>query len=174
MARPEKIAKVEELRQMFLEHPAVFFTDFSGLNVEEINQLRFTLRDLGAEYKVIKNTLTLLAIKDSDYEPLSKFMVGPVAAAFTAGDPIAIAKELAAFSRDKEELKIKGGYMEGKVLEAAEVRRIATLPSRDVLLAKMTGSLKAPIYKLHSVLSGPARKLVYALAAVADSKSEAA
>jgi large subunit ribosomal protein L10 len=165
---------VEELRQMFLGHSAVFFTDFSGLNVEEINQLRFSLRDQGAEYRVIKNTLTLLAIKDSDYEPVSKFMVGPVAAAFTEGDTMAIAKELVAFARNNDELKIKGGYMEGKVLEAADVRSLATLPSREVLLAKMTGSLKAPIYNLNNVLSGPVRKLVYALAAVADTKSEAA
>lgn len=174
MARPEKIAKVEEIRKKFLDHPTIFFTDFSGLNVEEINQLRFSLRDLGAEYRVIKNTLTLLAIKDTDYEPMSRFMVGPVAAAFIEGDPMAIAKELVAFARVNDELKIKGGFMEGNVLEAAEVRSLAILPSRDVLLTKVAGSLKAPINNLYNVLSGPARKLVYALAAVADLKSEAA
>jgi large subunit ribosomal protein L10 len=174
MAKPEKTAKVEEIRRMFLEHQVIFLTDFSGLTVEEINNLRFLLRDMGAEYHVLKNTLTLLAIKDTEYEGMSRLMTGPVAAAFIAGDPMAVAKELIAFVRSKQKLEIKGGFMEGKVLEAVDVRSIATLPSREVLLAKVSGALKSPIYNLHSVLSGPCRKLVYALQAVADSKSEAA
>ena len=87
---------------------------------------------------------------------------------------MAVAKELVTFARSNDELKITGGFMEGKVMEAADVRSLATLPSREVLLAKLTGSLKSPIHNLHNVLSGPARKLVYALSAVADSKSEAA
>ncbi|MEW6553393.1 MAG: 50S ribosomal protein L10 [Actinomycetota bacterium] len=174
MARAEKIARVEEIRKMFLDHQVIFLTDFSGLNVEEINNLRFHLRDLGAEYRVLKNTLTLLAIRDTGYEGMSSLLVGPVAAAFCAGDPMVVAKELVAFLRNNQKLEIKGGFMEGKVLEAADVRSLALLPSREVLLAKVSGALKSPIYGLHNVLAGPCRKLVYALQAVADSKSEAA
>ena len=174
MARPEKTAKVEEIRQRFLEHQVIFLADFSGLTVEEINSLRFLLRDIGAEYRVLKNTLTLLAIKDTDYEEMGRLVVGPVAAAFTAGDPMAVAKELIAYARTNPKLEIKGGFMEGRVLEPADVRSLALLPSREVLLAKVTGALKSPIYSLHNVLSGPCRKLVYALQAVAESKSEAA
>lgn len=174
MARPEKTAKVEEIKQRFLGHQVIFFTDFTGLTVEEINHLRFVLRDLGAEYHVLKNTLTLLAVKDTEYEQIGKFMVGPVAAAFTAGDPMEVAKELISFSRANKELKIKGGFMEGKVLEAVDVRSLATLPSREVLLARIAGGFKAPINGLYNVLSGPSRKLVYALQAVAAEKSEAA
>ncbi len=174
MARADKIARVEEIRRMFQEHEVIFLTDFSGLNVEEINGLRFQLRDIGAEYRVLKNTLTLLAIKDTDREGMSEMMMGPVAAAFVSGDPMAVAKELTTFARTSQKLEIKGGYMEGKVLKAADIRSIATLPSREVLLARVSGALKSPIYNLHNVLAGPCRKLVYALQAVADAKSEAA
>lgn len=174
MAKPEKIAKVEEIKGRFLGHEVVLLTDFSGLTVEEINGLRFQLRDIGAEYRVLKNTLTLLAIKDTAYEEMGQFMQGPVAAAFVAGDPMAVAKELVNYSRANPDLVIKGGFMEGKILQAADIRNLATMPSREVLLAKVTGALKSPIYGLHNVLSGPCRKLVYALQAVSETKSEAA
>jgi len=174
MAKPEKVARVEEIKRIFLEHQVIFLTDFSGLTVEEINNLRFKLRDMGAEYRVLKNTLTLLAIAGTDYDSMGGLITGPVAAAFVSGDPMAVAKELIAFSRTSQKLDIKGGFMEGKVLGAADVRSIATLPSREVLLAKVGGSLKSPLYNLHNVLAGPCRKLVYALQAVADARSEAA
>jgi len=174
MAKPEKIAKVEEIKERFLGHEVVLLTDFSGLTVDQINSLRFQLRDIGADYRVLKNTLTLLAIKDTAYEGMGTFMEGPVAAAFVAGDPMAVAKELVNYSRTNSNLVIKGGYMEGKILEAAEIRNLATLPSREVLLAKITGAFKSPIYNLYNVLSGPCRKLVYTLQAVSETKSEAA
>jgi large subunit ribosomal protein L10 len=174
MARPEKVAKVEEIKERFLGHQVIFLTDFTGMTVDEINGLRFSLREKGAEYRVLKNTLTLLAIKDTEYEPLGEYILGPVAAAFTSGDPMTVAKELVATARVNQNLKIKGGYMEGRLLDAAAIRGIATLPPREILLARVVGSMKSPLYSLHSVLSGPYRKLVYALQAVADSKSEAA
>ncbi len=174
MARPEKVAKVEDIRQRFLAHQVIFFTDFSGLGVEEISRLRSRLREKGAEYRVLKNTLTLLAIKGTEYEVLKDTIVGPVAAVFTHGDPMEVARELIAYARKNPNLKIKGGYMEGKALEAAEVRSIATLPSREILLARLAGALQGPIYLLHGALSGPYRKLAYALRAVAESRSEAA
>ena len=174
MARPEKTAKVESIKEKFLDHKEIFLTDFSGLKVDEINSLRFRLRDLEADYRVLKNTLTLLAIKDTEYEDMSEFMEGPVAAAFVMGDPMAVAKELVSYARTNPNLGIKGGFMEGKILKVSEVRSLATLPSREVLLAKIAGAFRTPIYNLHSVLSGPYRKLVYALHAVAESKPEAA
>jgi len=174
MAKPEKIAKVEEIKERFLGHEVILLTDFSGLKVDEINSLRFQLRDIGAEYRVLKNTLTLLAIKDTVYEEVGTFMEGPVAAAFVTGDPMAVAKELVGYARTNPNLVIKGGFMEGKVLKAADIRNLATLPSREVLLAKIAGALKSPVYGLHNVLSGPCRKLVYALQAVSETKSEAA
>ncbi len=174
MARPEKVARMQSIRQSFLDNPVVFLTDFAGLSVEEISDLRSSLREKGADYKVLKNTLTLLAIKDTDYEGLSQFIVGPVAAAFTSGDAMAIAKELVTYSRHNPKLKLKAGYMEGRVLDANAVRGVATLPSREVLLSRVVGSMQSPIYSLHSVLSGPYRKLTYALKSIADSKSQAA
>jgi large subunit ribosomal protein L10 len=174
MARPEKVARVESIKQSFLANDIVFLTDFSGLSVEDISDLRSSLREKGAEYKVLKNTLTLLAIKDTDYEGLAPFIVGPVAAAFTSGDAMTVAKELVGFARQNPNLKLKAGYMEGRVLDANSVRGIATLPPREILLARVVGSISSPIYSLHSVLSGPYRKLAYVLRSIADSKSEAA
>jgi large subunit ribosomal protein L10 len=174
MARAEKIARMESIRENFLNNPVVFLTDFTGLTVEEISDLRASLREKGAEYRVLKNTLTLLAIKDTDYEGLAPFITGPVAAAFTAEDAMAIARELVTYSRQNPKLKLKAGYMEGRILDANAVRGVATLPAREVLLARVVGSLQSPIYSLHSVLSGPYRKLTYALKSIADAKTEAA
>ena len=174
MPRADKVAKVKWIKDKFTSHEVIFLTDFTGLTVDEINGLRFSLREKGADYRVLKNTLSLLAIKDTDYEVLEKYFEGPVAAAFTSGDPIQVAKELVTFSRGNPNLEIKGAYMEGRVLEPKEIKSIATLPSREILLAKVVGALSSPISGLHSVLSGPCRKLVYALSAVAEKKSEAA
>ncbi len=174
MAKQEKVAKVEEIRRRFLDNRFVFLTDFTGLTVDEISRLRHGLRAKGADYRVLKNTLTLLAIRGTDFEPLERLIVGPLGAAFGADDPVTVARELAAFARENPNLKIKGGFLEGKVLEAEEARSVATLPPREVLLARITGSLQSPLYGLHGVLSGPCRKLAYALRAVADAKSQAA
>ncbi len=174
MARPDKVAKVEAIRERFLSHEVVFLADFTGLTAQEINELRFKLRDMGTELRVLKNTLTLLAIRDTEYEAMGELLAGPVAAAFVAGDPMAVAKELVAYSRANPRFVLKGGFMEGRALGDAEVRSLATLPSREVLLARVAGSFKAPLYGLCGVLSGPYRKLVYALRAVAEARSEAA
>jgi large subunit ribosomal protein L10 len=174
MARPEKIARVEETKKRFTGNQVVFLTDFTGLSVDEINNLRFSLRDKGADYRVLKNTLTQLAIKGTDFEPLGELMVGPIAAAFTSEDPMVVAKELVSYAKENPNLKIRGAFIEGKVLNAASVRSLATLPSSEVLMARMVGAFRSPFYRLHNVLSGPYRGLVYALQALADSKTEAA
>lgn len=174
MPREDKIARVEEMRNRFLSSRFIFLTDFTGLKAQEINELRFKLREKGGEYRVLKNTLALLAIRDTEYQPLEELLVGPVGAVFGSEDPVAVAKELAAYARENPNLKMKGGYLEGKVLDANEVRSIALLPPREVLLGRLVGSLKGSLYGLHSVLSGPYRKLVYALQAVAEERSKAA
>lgn len=174
MPRADKVAKVNWIREKFAAHPVVFLTDFKGLTVDEINGLRFSLRDKGADYRVLKNTLALLAIKDTDYQSLERFFEGPVAAAFTSGDPIQVARGLVNYSRKNPNLKIKGGYMEGRVLEPQQIKDIAVLASREALIAKLVGTLGSPISGLHGALSGITRKLVYTLSAVAGSKSEAA
>lgn len=174
MPREEKIAKVEEIRNRFLSSSFVFLTDFTGLKAEEINALRFQLREKGGEYRVLKNTLALLAIRDTEFQPLGELLVGPVGAVFGSQDPVAVARELAAYARENPNLKMKGGFLEGRLLDASEVRSIALLPPREVLLGRLVGSLKGSIYGLHGVLSGPYRKLVYALRAVAEEKSKVA
>lgn len=174
MPREEKIARVEEMRNRFLSSRFIFLTDFTGLKAEEMNALRFKLREKGGEYRVLKNTLALLAIRDTEYQSLGELLVGPVGAVFGSEDPVAVAKELAAYARENPNLKVKGGFLEGRLLDAAEVRSLALLPPREVLLGRLVGSLKGSLYGLHGVLSGPYRKLVYALRAVAEEKSKAA
>jgi large subunit ribosomal protein L10 len=173
MPRPEKVELVEELREKFSSYQAIFLTDFTGLKVEEMNRLRSRIKQLGGEYRVLKNTLARRALEGTPCQEMERFFVGPVAAAFAGEDPVAVAKELLAFSREYPNLRFKGGFLQGKVLEPAQVREVANLPSREVLLARLVGSLKSPIYQLVGVLSGPYRKLVYALSAVAE-KREAA
>lgn len=174
MARKDKIARVEEIRNRFLSNRFVFLTDFTGLSAEEINNLRFNLREKDGEYRVLKNTLALLAIRGTEYEPVGELLVGPVGAVFGSEDPVTVAKELVAYARENPNLKLKGGYLEGKLLDAAELRAIATLPPREALLGRLVGSLKGTLYGLHGVLSGPYRRLVYALQAVVEEKSRAA
>lgn len=174
MPREDKIARVEEMRGRFLSSRFIFLTDFTGLKAEEINALRFRLREKGGEYRVLKNTMARLAIQDTEYQNLGAMLVGPVGAVFGSEGVVEVAKELAAYARENPNLVLKGGWLEGKLLDASEVRSIALLPTREVLLGKLVGSLKGPLYGLHSVLSGPYRKLVYALRAVADERSRAA
>jgi large subunit ribosomal protein L10 len=174
MPRPDKEAKVQMLREKFTGHTVIYFTDFTGLKVDEINSLRKRLGEAGAEYRVLKNTLARLALSGTDREEMAELLVGPVAAAFVSGDPVGVAKVLVDFSKEYPDLKLKGGYLEGRMISAADLRSVASLPPREVLLAKFMGALRSPLFGLHQVLSGPCRKLVFALQAVGEKKAQAA
>lgn len=168
--KPEKVKAVEEIREKFEKATAVVLTDYRGLNVASITELRKKLREQGVEFKVIKNTLTSIALRDFDYN-LDEYLKGPTAAAFSYGDPVAPAKVLVEFAKNHKELEIKAGVVEGKVIDKEKVVDLSKLPSREELVAKAVGSIQAPLYGIVSVLQGPLRALVYTLQAIQDKKA---
>jgi len=142
MARPDKAAAVAELTEDFRTANATVLTEYRGLSVGAMKQLR---RALGADtkYSVVKNTLTKIAAKDAGVEIAPELLAGPSAVAFIKGDPIDAAKSLRDFQKENPLLIIKGGIFEGKNVSVAEIMKLADLESREVLLAKLAGAMKA-------------------------------
>jgi len=163
MARPEKVSEVEVLKERLRRARAVVLTDFRGLTVGEINQLRGKLREAGVEYKVVKNRLMLIAAREAGIQGLEAYLEGPTAAAFGYSDPVVPAKIIQDFIRQMRKLEAKGGVMERRAVTAQEVRLLADLPPRGVLLALVAGGMRAPLYGLANVLAGVPRSLVYVL-----------
>ena len=168
--RPEKRAIVEDVKDKLSRAKGVVLTEYRGLNVEQLSDLRRKLRAQGVEYHVLKNTLVRRAVDEIGMEDLEPYLVGPTAIAFGYDDAVAPAKVLMEFTRGVKNFVIKAGVVEGKVFDASGVRSIATLPSREVLLAKVVGGFQAPISGLVFVLNGPIQKLAMALAQIAQQK----
>ena len=154
MARNNKTAVIDELSKLFSDSSAAVLTEYRGLSVAQLTQLR---RSLGSEttYAVVKNTLTKRAAAQAGIDGLDDQFVGPSAIAFIGGDPVEAAKGLRAFAKDHEALVIKAGYMDGRVLTAAEVGKLADLESREVLLAKLAGAMKASMSQAASLFNAP-------------------
>ena len=140
-----KKVKVAEIKEKFDKAQSAVVVDYRGLTVEEVTELRDKFREVGVEYKVYKNNLMKLAIKGSDFEPLSGDLVGPNAVAFSYDDPVTPAKVIKDFAKDHENLELKAGVVQGLYCDIAKITEIADIPSREVLLAKLLGSFKAPI-----------------------------
>lgn len=166
MTRAEKEALVQQLAEKLQRAEAVVLADFRGLNVAATNDLRARLRQQGVEYRVIKNTLIRRAAAQAGIEGLDGLLEGPTALAFGYDDPVVPARELARFAKDFNQLQIKGGILQGRVIDSKEIQRIAELPSRDELLAKVVGGMQAPLYGLVGVLSATLRSFVYAVDAL--------
>jgi len=162
MARPEKEKLVEELTQRLSDSQISILTGYLGLNVQAMTDLRNQLRKAGVDYRVFKNTLARIAAKGTSLEDVLPYIEGPTGYAFS-NDPVASAKVLVDFSRTNPNMKIKCAVLKGKVVEGTRVAAIATLPPREVPLAQLLGQMNAPITGLVNVLSGPIRKLVYAV-----------
>lgn len=171
MKSMSKADTVESLRQTIEAQKGAVVTEFKGLTVAEITSLRKKLREVNAEFRVVKNTLISLAAKDTEFSRLDEYFKGPTAVAFTYGDPVALAKAMKTFASTSPKVTLKAGYLDGKALNAKDVEALADVPSREVLLGRLVGSLASPITGLVRVLSGPQRKLVYALEAVKSQKS---
>jgi large subunit ribosomal protein L10 len=154
MARPDKAAAVAELADEFRSSNAAVLTEYSGLSVAELQELRRSLGE-SAKYAVVKNTLTKIAVKDAGVEELTELLVGPSAIAFVKGDPVEAAKGLRDFARAHPFLVIKGGVLDGKPLTAEEIRKLADLESREVLLARLAGAMKAGPQQAASLFVAP-------------------
>jgi len=157
MARTDKAAVLENLEAGFRESNAALLTEYRGLTVAQLKQLRRTLAGQ-AEYAVVKNTLTKIAAKRAGVEGLDDLLEGPSAIAFVQGDAIAVAKSLKAFSKEFPLLVIKGGIFDGKVLTADDIKKLADLESREVLLAKLAGAMQASLAKAAALFQAPLSK----------------
>src|SRR6185437_14753773 len=146
MPRPDKVTDVAELTEHFRSSNAAVLTEYRGLTVSQLTQLR---RNLGAttQYAVVKNTLSKIAVRDAGLEQLESLLQGPSAIAFVKGDPVEAAKSLRDFARANPLLVIKGGVLDGKLISAGELSKIADLESREVLLAKVAGAANAAMAK---------------------------
>jgi len=173
MATPDKVATVKELAENFRGSNAVLITEYRGLTVSQLAALRGKLRGT-ATYSVAKNTLTALAAKDAGVEGLEDLFVGPTAIAFVTGDPVEAAKGLKAFAKENDKLVIKGGVLEGKVISADEVRKLADLESREVLLAKAAGAMKASLFGAAYLFQAPLSKAVRTVDALREKQDSAA
>jgi len=170
MARPDKAAAVAELVDSFQESTGAVLTEYRGLTVKQLQDLRRALGE-NANYAVVKNTLTQIAAKEAGVEGFDDLLLGPTAIAFINGDVVEAAKGLRDFAKANPALVIKGGYLEGNVLDAKEIGRLADLESRDVLLAKMAGAMLASLSQAVYLLNAPlaqAARLAGALQAKAE------
>jgi len=166
--RPEKVAVVAEVREYFAASNAVLLTDYRGMSVKALGELRRALRPAGAEYKVYKNTLVRRAAAEEGINGADALLTGPTAIAFVTGDAAAVAKALRDFARTNPALVVKGGVLGTKVLDAAQVTALADLPSREVLLAQIAGAFQAPLVKTAGLLQALPRNFAYGLKALID------
>jgi len=160
MARPEKVAAVESIAEVFNEARSVVLNDFTGLDVEKVSQLRKLCRENNIEYRVVKNTLAKLGVKETDAAELEEYFEGPTALAISRSSENEAAKVLADFAKDHQLPKFKAGYVNGNVIDATAVLGLSKLPSRDELLSKVLSGLMGPGNGLVGVLQGPLRNLV--------------
>lgn len=173
MATPDKVAAVKELADQFRDSEAVIITEYRGLSVPQLAELRTKLRG-AATFKVAKNTLAALAAKDAGVEGLDDLFVGPTAIAFVTGDPVEAAKGLKDFSKDNKALVLKGGVLEGNVLSAEEVNKLADLESREVLLAMAAGAFKASLFGAAYLFQAPLAQAARAVDALRAKQEDAA
>jgi large subunit ribosomal protein L10 len=171
MPTAKKEATIEELREQIAGAKNLFFTNYQGLTVEQITKLRNELRKDGSTYGVVKNTLFKRAAGDELASQLDAVLAGPTGVVFAGDDPVAPAKALKTFSDTTKPVGVKAAYIDGKLVDAAQVQALAALPPKLELLARLVGSLKSPLQGLVMVLSGNQSGLVRVLNAIRESKS---
>lgn len=169
----EKKKIVENLQERFSKSAIVIITDYKGLDVATINELRGKLREENVEFQVVKNTLLTRASADTDVDLIKEHFRGPSAVALSYDDPIAPAKIIMDFAKDHKALEVKVGVMSGKTLDAGQIKALSTLPSREELLAKLLSVLNGVPTSLVRTLSEIPKKMIYVLMAVKDQKEAA-
>lgn len=171
MNKQNKQQVVTEMHEKLAKAKAVFLADFRGMSVEKATTLRNDLRGAEVEYKVVKNTLLELASAETEAAMLAPHFKGPTAVALTYSDPVAAAKVLAKYAKDQTAaFVLKGGVLSGKIITAAEIQALSELPSREVLIAKMLGSMNAPATNFVGVLAAIPGSFVRALDAIRQQK----
>lgn len=169
----QKKELVEELREKFLASKIVVLTDYKGLNVVRLNDLRRKLKAAGITYKVVKNTLLIRAVENTDAAGLKDHFTGPTAIAMGFDDPVSPAKILTEFAKENDKLKIRAGALGAKMLDAEAIKSLSALPSRDVLLGQLLSVMNAVPTSLVRALNNAPQRLLYALQAIKDQKEAA-
>ena len=167
-----KTQLVEEIKEKIENAQSIVIVNYRGLNVSEVTELRANFREAGVDYKVYKNTMMRRAFAELGFSELDEILKGPSAVAFSMEDAVAGAKVASNFSADHEKLEIKSGIVDGKIISVEEVKDLAKLPSREVLVAQVLGGLNAPIQGLANVLTGNLKGLAVVLQAIADKKEQ--
>ena len=168
--RPDKVAVVNEVRDRLEASDGALLTEYRGLTVAELAELRSALAQAGGDYKVYKNTLVRLAVADGPQAELHNLLTGPTAIAFVQGDVSAVAKALRDFARANPNLVVKGGVVGSGLLSASDINVLADLPSRDTLLAQFAGALAAPLQQLAGLVQALPRNLAYGFSALIDQR----
>jgi len=168
----EKVAAVENLKARLDGARTVVLTEYRGLTVHQLSDLRKQLRAVSAEYKVVKNRLARLAVAESELRGLGGHLTGPTGVITSKHDPVAVAKALHAFARTNQALAIKAGIVEGQMLPPAELKALADLPSKDALRSQLVGVIEGSMAALVGLLTAPQRELVYVLEQRAKNTAE--
>jgi large subunit ribosomal protein L10 len=166
MNRTKKGTLVAQLTEQFQQSPTVYLTDFTGLSVKPMTDLRRKLRAAGVEYVVVKNTLALRAMASASVTGIEADITGPTGMVFAGEEPVAAAKVLAAFQKEHETLQLKAAIVEGERLGPDEIKRLATLPSREELLAQLAGAMQAPMQGFAGAISSLLYQFVGAVEAL--------
>ena len=172
MPAASKVAEVEAIKGYLNDSVAALLTEYRGLKVKDMGELRASLRGSQTDYRVLKNTLTGIAASEAGFQELVPLLDGPTAVAFVHGDPVQAAKDLAEFARTHPALVVKGGVLDGRVVDAESVRHLATLESREVLLARLAGMLQASLQRTAVLLAAPLRQVATMSAALRDQRQE--
>jgi large subunit ribosomal protein L10 len=173
MNRQEKAAQIEEVSALVAKAQTIVVAEYRGLDVDSVTKLRKNARSQGVQLRVLKNTLARRAVTGTPFAGLADKLVGPLVYGFSA-DPVAAAKVLASFAKDNDKLVVKAGAMPNYVMDMAGVKALATMPSREELLAKLMATMQAPIGQFVRTLNEVPSKFVRTLAAVRDAKEKAA
>ncbi len=167
-----KVAVVDDVKTRMGAAAASIVSEYRGLTVAELAELRIALDAVGGDYRIFKNTLVRRAIDGSEYQPLSEYLSGPSALTFVEGDISAVAKALRDFSRANPLLVIKGGLADGSLLSSTDLAALADLPPREVLLARLAGALAAPMQQMAGLIQALPRNLAYGISALIQQREE--
>lgn len=171
VTKAKKAQTIDDLKAALLSSKMTIVSDYKGTTVYELTTLRRNIQAAGGDLTIAKNTLIKKAVEsDSSFDVISEFLEGPTAVAYTSGDPVPVAKAITEYIKKVKKTSVKGGILEGKKILEADITQISELPSKEVLIAKMLGSLNAPAQNVVYALSGVSRNLVYALEAIRKQK----